>query len=448
MPSRLRQSGGAAARPGRGWTGVAALAAAAILLLAGSATALGAPGTLRVLERTPTLGRQVTLASPGGGTFRSEPGGALVRVAPSGGPALETPAWCIDRSRPITLGIDYPVDLETAPGAPELSGSAAREAGWLIGRAESLIAASSAPGLEAGAIQVAVWQLTGQVADVPAPTSDPGLNSRVAALRALAAGRAPASSLALAGPAGPVTTGVPATVTVTGTPGADVGLEVTAGAGILSAPAVTLGADGTAVVLVTPLSPGPVAVAARADGGVLWRAAALPGRTAPQTMAWLAPGPLASTATLTAVAAQTAIRPSEQRPAQTAGARLRLAKTAPAGVVRGRAIAYTLTVTNASDRTARAVVVRDALPADTFVARMPARATLSGSTLVWRLGDLAPHARVTVRARLRTLPSAAQVVRNVAQASAANAATVRARAATRLRPAPRVAPLRVPVVTG
>jgi hypothetical protein len=67
--------------------------------------------------------------------------------------------------------------------------------------------------------------------------------------------------------------------------------------------------------------------------------------------------------------------------------------------------------------------------------------------VTWRLGDMAPGARVTLRMRLRTLPTAPTLLRNEARASAANAATVRARATTRLRPAA-VAPISVPAVTG
>ena len=107
-------------------------------------------------------------------------------------------------------------------------------------------------------------------------------------------------------------------------------------------------------------------------------------------------------------------------------------------------------MTNVSTRTARGVVVRDRLPEGTLLSGTPARARLSGGVVVWQLGNLAPHARVIVHLRLRTVPDSSRLVRNVAQASAANAATVRARALTRLLAPPRtgVKPAVVPPVTG
>jgi hypothetical protein len=106
-------------------------------------------------------------------------------------------------------------------------------------------------------------------------------------------------------------------------------------------------------------------------------------------------------------------------------------------------------VTNVSDRTARDVVVRDRLPAGTVLVRAPVGARAGGRTVVWRLGDIPGHGRRTLRMRLRTQGPVA-VVRNVARASAANAAAVRAEVRTRvLRPRPRrVAPVAVPAVTG
>jgi uncharacterized repeat protein (TIGR01451 family) len=432
------------ARPRRALRLGAALLAAAILLLLGATAALGAPASIRILDTSPSLGHEVTIAVPGGESFRDDPGRQLARITPAGGAAVETAAWCVDWQRAIDEGIDYPVDLQSAPGAPHLAGPAAQEAAWLIGRADALIAASATPGLEAAAIQVAVWQLTGQASDVPEVTDDVALNARVVQLRALAAGRSPASSLALAAPAGPVSPGAAVTVAVTGTPGAEVSLAVTGGSAALSATGVTLGPGGAAQVLVTPLGAGQVVVSARAQGGLLWRASHLPGAPEPQDMAYVAPLALSATATLAVTAPQPTIGPlAKPRPAA-----LRLVKTAPTSALRGSTIPYTLTVTNTSGRTAREVVLRDRLPEGTVLVRTPARARLSRGVVVWRLGDLAPRASVTVRMRLRT-DRALPVVRNVARASAANAATVRAKAVTQLRQLPtRVAPVVVPAVTG
>jgi uncharacterized repeat protein (TIGR01451 family) len=208
---------------------------------------------------------------------------------------------------------------------------------------------------------------------------------------------------------------------------------------------VTLGPDGVAQATVTPSGPGEVVLAARAEGGLLWRAAHVEGSAAPQDMAYVAPSLLSAQATLHVGVgpAPRAVVPLAKRPAV-----LRLGKRAPKAALRGRPIPYELTVTNVSGRIARDVVVRDRVPDGTDLTRKPARARLSGDELVWRLGDIAPHDSVTVRLRLRPEGPVA-AVRNVARASAANAATVRAEAVTRLRSRPRrVAPVVVPPVTG
>ena len=426
-----------------------ALLAAAMLLLLGAATALGSPGTMRLIDTSPSLGHDVTVTVPGGETFRVEPGRPLVQVTPSGGAVIETSAWCVDWRRAIDEGVDYAVDLQTPADAPGLVGPAADETAWLIAHSDALIAAAASPGLEAAAIQVAVWQLTGQAADTGSATDDADLNARVAELRALAKGRSPVTSIALAGPGGALVAGIPATVTLSGTPGGQVDLQVSAGQAGLSATSVTLDAGGRAQVVVTPSAAGPVTLTARAEGGLLWRATHLAGASGPQDMAYVTSVPVSATTTLSVGAPVPALAVT---PLVRAGgpAGLRLVKSAPASVVRGRSIPYTLTVTNVSARTARDVVLRDPLPDETLLTGTPARARLSDGVVVWRLGDLAPHARVIVHLRLRTVPGASPLVRNVARASAANAATVRARALTHLLAPPRtgVRPAVVPPVTG
>jgi hypothetical protein len=107
-------------------------------------------------------------------------------------------------------------------------------------------------------------------------------------------------------------------------------------------------------------------------------------------------------------------------------------------------------VTNVGTTVARAVVVRDPVPLRTYVTRLPGRARLRAGAVVWRLGDLAPGARVTLVLRLRTDRLARGAVLNRATAAAANAAQVRAQARTRIVAAPRrAAPAVVaPAVTG
>lgn len=439
-----------ASRSRRRQTGLAAaLLLALVLLLASAVTAGAAPATVRVVGWEPSLGHDVAVALPGGGSFTADPGRTTLQVTPATGGTLTTAAWCVDPARGIDDGVDYPVDLTSSDQSPDLATPAALEAAWLMGRADDLIAASATPGREAAAIQVAVWQLVGEAADVHAVTGDAGLNARVAELRAMAAGRSPATAIALAAPPNAVVA-EPVALTVTGTPGTTVTL--TASRAALSTDVVQIGAGGTASVVVTPTAPGDVTVTARAQGGLLWRAAHLPHRATPQDMAYVAPRELAATVTLTVATPPVLTPPPPQvvtpptvAPTAVRPAALRIAKRAPRRVVRGRVITYRLTVRNVSSRTARAVVVRDRLPARTAVTRRPSRARIVGRTVVWRLGDLAPRARRTVLLRLRTYPATRARVVNVAAASASNAATVRARAVTRVRAPVRVAPVVVPV---
>ena len=435
----------------------AAFAAAAVLTMGAAASlASAAPGTVRVLDLSaPSLGRSISVAAPGGGTFSADPGRALVRVTTGQGATSQVAAWCVDRTRSIDEGINYPVNLQTPADTPELTTTGYREAGWLIAASDGLITGASDSGFEAAAIQVAVWQLAGQAADVVAVTANPALNTRVAQLRALAAGKALGTTLALSGPAGAITVGSPASVTVSGAPGASVDLTVTSGSAALSRARVTLGSSGTAQIGVTPAAAGGITVGATSQGGALMRAVHPSGAKAPQGLAWVTPAPLSASVNLTAVAPTVAplVTPASV-PVTTAPvvaaqvpATLQLAKSAPARLRRGRAITYTLTVTNVSAQAARGVVVRDPVPAATVLGLLPKGARLSSGAVVWSIGALAPGKSVTVHLRLRTINAPLGDVVNVASASAANAATVRARARTRLF-APRVAPAAVAPVTG
>ncbi|MFN8121129.1 MAG: hypothetical protein U0237_01735 [Thermoleophilia bacterium] len=423
-------------------TAVLLVALTALLLAATGAAA--SPGTLRLLQVSPSLGHKVAVTAPGGGTYSVNPGRSQVRVTATGGDPLLTWAWCVMPRVGITSGTDYAVDLQNPDTTPDLAAPAQQEAAWLMTRADGLLAAAAEPGREAAAIQVAVWQLTGQAADVPAVTADAALNARVAALRAMARGRSAAVAVTLAGPAGGVTAGAPATITLTGTPGDVVTLRATGAA--LSADQVTLSSDGTATVTVTPSGAGPSTVTAAAPGAVLWRAVHPAARPA-QNMAWVVPGTVYARLVLTAAPAEVPVTPAPATtpttptppaviPAQAPSAVLHLVKSAPRTVVTGLPVRYTLTVRNVSGRVARDVVVRDTLPRGTYVKTMPARAVLRGGAVVWRLGDLAPKATVTLHLTLWTLPSSGKVIRNGATATAENAKPVRATAVTRVLPLP------------
>ncbi|MCC6833185.1 MAG: DUF11 domain-containing protein [Thermoleophilia bacterium] len=416
-----------------------------VALLALLVTATGAaasPGTLRLLQVSPSLGHKVAVTAPGGGTYSVNPGRSQVRVTMGGDPLL-TWAWCVMPRVGIGSGTDYTVDLQSSQETADLATPAQQEAAWLMTRADGLLAAAADPGREAAAIQVAVWQLTGQAADITAVTADTALNARVAQLRAMAAGRSAGATVTLAGPAAGVVAGVPATVTVTGTPGDVVTLRATGAT--LSADRVTLAADGTATVTATPTAAGEFSVTAAAPGAVLWRAVHPANRPA-QNLSWVVPGTVYGRLVVTAAAAPAEVPVTTTPtttpttpvvvPTGTRNATLRLVKSAPRTVVTGLPVRYTLTVRNVSGRVARDVVVRDVLPRGTYVKTTPSRAILRGGAVVWRLGDLAPKATVTVHVTRWTLKASGTVIRNGATATAANAASVRAGAVTRVLPLP------------
>ncbi len=434
---------------------VAVLAALAI----GAAGASAAPGSIRALDLSaPSLGARVEVAAPGGGTFNADPGRALVRVSPAGGTATQVLAWCVDPAHYISEGVDYPVDLQTPADTPELAGPGYAQAGWLIASSERMIADAADPGLEAAAIQVAVWQITGTAADTANVTTSAALNARVAQIRALAAGRTIVTALELSAPAAAVDVGAPVTVTVSGTPGAVVDLAVTSGAATLSSAQVVVAPSGTVAVSLTPSAAGPVVVAASAQGGTLHRAARLAGRRTPQSMAYVTPATLSASAAITAVAPAPAPPAAPAPPPAVvtapvsgvpARATLRLVKRAPARARQGGRIIYRLTITNVGTVIARNVVLRDRVPAGTYIRRLPARIRMSRGSMVWRIKSLRPGATKTIRVVLRIRPRRTGDIVNVAIATASNAATVRARARTQVLLPARARPARVqPAVTG
>lgn len=439
--------------PARTARSIAVALFALALLMLGATAAAAAPGSLRVVDRSPTLGERIQIVTPDGGWFTEDPGRQVVRITPSTGAPFDTVAWCVDTTRRIVAGVDFPVDLQSAGDVPELGDARHSEAAWLMTRADDLIGVASNPGLEAASIQIAIWQLTGQAKDARSVTAIESINQRVAQLRAFARGRTVATTIALSGPSAPLTPGATATLTVSGSPDAVVDLAVASGAATLSASQVTLDGNGLAQVAVTAGAAGDVRITASAGAGILWRAAHRGDANYPQDMAYVVPTTVGAEVSFTvaAVPAQpvtpVGVAPAlAGRPAPVRAA-LRVSKTAPARITAGRLIGYTLTVTNVSRRVARSVVLRDRIPAGTLLGSLPARARLDRGSVVWRLGTLKPGARVTVKLWLRTAPTASRTVRNVAVASASNAATVRARARTLVRPV-RVAPVVQPAVTG
>ena len=183
---------------------------------AGSALA-SEPATFRLLGSSPIYS-SVDVHKAAGGTVNVRPARYHYRITTPAG-VTEASGNCVDLSHYITTGRDYQVNLESAADDPALGNPSFLAAGWLLSQADDLIGSAGNPALEAGALQVAIWQLSGQARDLDAPTSDPALNARVAELRAAAAGRSVPSALAVSVNGGDTCLDTAAAVTVTGTPG-------------------------------------------------------------------------------------------------------------------------------------------------------------------------------------------------------------------------------------
>ncbi len=247
------------------------------------------PATLRLTGSDPEY-RSTLLTTPAGRQITASPGLFRLRITPAGGTAVEQRGFCADSLHAITGGVNYNVSLRTADDEPLLGSTRFGEAAWLIQQAESMVAAapSSARALEAGALQVAVWQLTDQIRETT-PTNDAALNARTAAIRALAAGHAIGGPVTITAAATHGCAGRSAVaLRLTGTPGSTATLSATGGAGVVSPAQVTFDANGVADASVTSATPGAVTVTARSQGGRLTRAArATTGASTPQETLFL-----------------------------------------------------------------------------------------------------------------------------------------------------------------
>ena len=399
--------------------------ALALGLVAGAAgLALPATGaaaetaTFRLLGAAPMLSSSVTITRADGTTAQVRPGRYHYRIT-RGTETLTTSGQCVDTAHYIVSGRDYQVSLQTADDAPELGTAAWREAAWLVARGENLIAAAADPQREAAALQVAVWQLTGQVRDGAAPTSDPGLNARAAALRGEAAGRRLPDALDVDVLGTQGCADAPARVRVTGTPGAQVDLSASPSAAEIAPARVTLDATGTAeAFLTTRDGPGGVTVHATMEAPEAVRATKQAGASAPQDQLLvrprtlqdedlhlfadcdlyeLAPPPLAPEP----VPAPPHPDPAPPAPAM---APLALAVQGPPVATPGGEALLRVRVVNRGRATARGVRVQARTPAGLLprAAAGPAgtRARRTATGAAWTLPPLAPGRGVVVTLRV------------------------------------------------
>lgn len=434
----------------------AAFAAGALLLvLSFSSSAVAAERvTFRLLGSSPIYANAVDVHKASGGTVRVRPARyhyRITRPASAGSAAVVTEASgnCVDLSHYILTGRDYSVDLQTADDAPELASAPYREAAWLLWRSEDLIGSAADAGLEAGALQVAIWQLTGQARELDAPSSDVTLNARVSALRALAAGRSVPSALSVSVAGGDTCLDTAAAVTVAGTPGAVVDLAVATEPGAqpratVSPQQVTIGADGLASASLRSSATGAVTVQATMSAPTLLRAAKLPGATTPQDQLLLRPGTLGAEATQSfidcdlylfapgAPGATIPLAPAAPEapnvPAAPAGPALAISLDSPGLAAPGGVAMHRLTVTNNGPHTARNLKVAQRVGTGVapISARGPkgSRGKVGRSAAHWTLSSLKPGRSATLVLRVRVgRRMAGEVTRSTAALRGARSAS-------------------------
>ena len=417
--------------------GLGVLLALAFALPARAAT----PAEIVLLGTDPEYS-QVMVNLPGGGQVGpTGPGQFQLQVTPAGGTPTVQQAFCIDSLNPIGPGTTYQVVLQTAADAPELADPAHSEAAWLMQEADNLIAASSNPSLEAGAIQTAVWMILGQ-ADPTNPTSDAALNARAQQIRALASGKKAAGPVSISAASASSAAGAPTTLTVTGTPGASATLAATGGT--LSASQVTFGPSGTATVTLSPAGAGTATVTVTSNGVELTRAARPPTSTGlePQETGFVVPRTYAASVNVAFTNSGTT---SVSGVKKASAPRLVVIKTAPKTLKSGSQIPYIITVRNVGRVTARDVVVSDRLPSGLSYRTSSKRPHQVGRNMVWRVGDLRPGQSKTVRIVLQAPIGLVGSRTNTVVATAAQTRRVTAAATTRFT---RVSQQRIPAVTG
>jgi Domain of unknown function DUF11/Thioester domain len=396
-----------------------ALLGAAIATVAAPAVASAATPANLLLDTASPEYNLVTIKRAAGGTVQARPSLFNQNITPTG-LALYSPsaAFCTDLDHEINEGINYAVNLTDATDDPTLNSAAYQQVTWLIDNAPLLVANSVNKPLEAGAIQVAIWQLVAGASNAPDVTNDTQLNARITAIRALAnAGKL----------VGPITISSPVTTTCStstvplslkGTPGTTATVAISAGTAKLSAPSVTFDAAGVASVSVSGATPGTVTVTASASGVKLVKAGRINATvTTPQETAHVRPVVYTANTSITFTNCTTPGTPGAPgTPPSTPttpvvsptvaeaciNTNLKVGVSAPKSVRAGSTIMVALTAQNMGTATADASVLRYKIPSGFSLVSRPAGSRVSNGVVTITLGNLGPNsvrrAKITLRA--------------------------------------------------
>lgn len=113
---------------------------------------------------------------------------------------------------------------------------------------------------------------------------------------------------------------------------------------------------------------------------------------------------------------------------------LKITKTGPETTYLGRSVEYEIVVTNTGDEAAVDTMIQDTIPAGVTNVAASAGGQVSGNTVVWAIGSLAPEASKTVK--ISYTPSDAGKFGNKATATAVCAEAVAASASTAIKGIP------------
>lgn len=455
--------------------GAAAILGGAALAIVPSIATAASPANLTLQAMEPSYG-PVTVTSASGAKVTAKIGYFRLGVTPAAAPSVTVHGYCDDPLVAITQGKSYTVELRGAEDTADLASPGYNGVGWLLRSSDRLIAAAPNPGLEAAALQVAVWQLGGRVAS-GSRTGNAALDARVDALRQTAlTASAPKTETAVATAASACAETGTVRVDITGAPGSTATIRADNGATVSASTAV-LDMSGTAHVDVRSAAAGAVTVHVDLNGGRMVRAARATGARGPQETVLVMPGtasvdvPVAFTnCDVSTGATETPVTPTDtpatpsgvdvpvskpeapqtpttvETPTSSARApRLVVRKTARAAVTSGGRIVYAITVRNSGGATATGVRLRDAVPEGTFLTGTPGGARLLSGALNWSFGTLAPGASRTVHVSVRVANGTSTKVCNTAVATGEGGLMGSGRACTRVARQPKAI---VPAVTG
>lgn len=438
---------------------LATRACAVLALSAALATpaVAGEPATLRLEGSSPSYGWAVDVSLLGGGSSPLVPGRNRYTLTRSGG-AAETTGFGVDPLGVLPPGIDHPVDLQTALDDPGMWTPSYREAGWLLYRSDDLIAAAGDAGLEAGALHLAILQLTGQITPALAAVGHPALVARTGALRDLAAGRRMPTEVTLDAGGPDACPNQELGVRVTGSPGALVDLTVPPGSGTVSPSHLSLDAAGRANAEMRGSAAGILTVTAAMSTPLLQRATRLAGWIVPQSQLLLRAGRLTVRAERRVVECQVELFDPPAGGAPGGGSERPWASPAPwpraslpgvpalamrldaPGVARaGGLVVSRIVVTNRGARAVRNVRVSQRLGAG--VAPIGASGprgtawTARGGGMSWRIATIPGRSRAVLSLRARVSRLASGVRSTTATLRAGGVAGVRSSRTITVRPA-------------